>query len=59
MVHLAVGKRIVSVDLGGKSRQFQSVDLNKLQKLRDMVKADILSAAGTGFINTVSLRDPS
>ena len=59
MVDLALGKRVVQVDFGGKTRQFQSVDLNKLQKLRDMVKADVLSASGSGCINKVSLKDPT
>lgn len=57
MVDLATGKRVVMVDVGGKTRQFQSVDLNKLQKLRDMVKADINSSSGTGFVNSVSFKD--
>ena len=52
MMDLAQGKRLVSVDVGGKSRQFQSVDFVKLLKFRDMIKSDINAAAGTGFVNT-------
>lgn len=59
MVDLATGKRVVSVDLGGKTRQFQSVDLDKLQRLRTLIKADINDTAGTGFANSVSFRDPT
>lgn len=59
MIKLAVGKRVVSVDVAGKTRQFQSVDLNKLQKLRDIVKADVNSASNTGFIQSVSFKDAS
>ena len=57
MVDLATGKRVVSVDVGGKSRQFQAVDLEKMQRLRNMIKADIADAAGNGFIHSVSLKD--
>lgn len=57
MVDLATGKRVVSVDVGGKVRQFQSVDLDKLQRLRTIIKADINDAAGNGFVNSVSFKD--
>ena len=59
MVDLATGKRVVSIDVGGKTRQFQSVDLVKLMKLRDIVKSDVNSASNTGFMQSVSFKDAS
>jgi len=59
MVDLATGKRVVMVDVGGKTRQFQSVDLDKLQRLRTLIKADINDTAGNGFAHTVSFKDPT
>jgi len=47
------------VDVGGKTRQFQSVDLDKLQRLRTLIKADINDTAGNGFAHTVSFKDPT
>ncbi len=58
IVDIATGARVISVDFGGKSRSFQAADINKLIKLRDIIKADVNAAAsGTGFVNTVALKD--
>ncbi len=59
MVDIATGKRVVQVDVGGKSRQFQAVSIDKLQKLRSIIQADINAAAGTGFIHSAAFKDGS
>ena len=59
IIDIATGARVISVDVGGKTRVFQAADLNKLLKLRDIVKSDINAASGVGFVNSVSLKDAS
>ena len=60
MIDLATGKRVVSVDFGGKTRQFQATDLNKLQNLRRLIQADVNAAAdSSGFIHSVTFKDAS
>lgn len=58
IMEIVQGKRVVSIDVGGKTREFQRVDLVKMMELRDMIKADVAAAAGTGGIfSKVSFKD--
>ena len=60
MIDLATGKRVVQIEVGGKTRQFQPADLNKLQKLRSLIQADVNNAAdGSGFLQKTSFKEPS
>jgi len=49
IVEIAMGKRVVTVEVGGKTRSFQAAGIENLLRLRDVVKADIEDAAGTGI----------
>ena len=60
MVDLAIGKRVVEVDVGGKTRRFQATSMDKLKKLRNLIQAEVNNATnGTGFMQPVSFKDPS
>lgn len=56
---IAEGKRVVSVDVGGKTRNFQAASIENLLKFRDRVKSDINGAAGSGIFNSTALKGPS
>jgi hypothetical protein len=56
---LAAGKRLVSFDVGGKSRSFQAASIQNLLIFRDQVKSDISAAAGGGIFNQTALKGPS
>lgn len=60
MVAIASGERVTEVVIAGKTIKYQAADLNKLQALRNMIQADINSAAdGSGFLQSVSFKDAS
>ena len=59
IMDLASGKRVVQVDFGGKTRSFQATSIEKLQKLRNIIKSDINAAGGDGFMQNASFRDPT
>ena len=60
MVAIASGERVVEVTIAGKTIKYQAADLNKLQQLRNMIQADVNNSAdGSGFIHSVSFKDPT
>jgi len=60
MVAIASGERVVEVTIAGKTIKYQAADLNKLQKLRNMIQADVNNSAdGSGFIHSVSFKEPT
>jgi len=60
IIDIATGKRIVEIEVGGKSRQFQAASLDKLQKLRSIIKADVNNASNnSGFVHSASFKDAS
>jgi len=60
MVAIASGERVVEVTIAGKTIKYQAADLNKLQKLRNMIQADINNSAdGSGFLHSVSFKEPT
>jgi len=58
MVAIASGERVVEVEIAGKTIRYQAADLDKLQRLRNLITADI-NAGTAGFLQTASFKEPS
>ena len=58
MVAIASGERAIEVTIAGKMIKYQAADLNKLQKLRNLITADVNgTASGSGFLQKTSFKD--
>jgi len=55
---IASGERVVEVTIAGKTIRYQATDLDKLQKLRNIITADV-NAGSSGFLQSTSFKDPS
>ena len=60
MVDLATGARVVEVEIAGKTIRYQPTQLQQLQKLRNMIQADVNNSSdSSGFLQSVSFKDPT
>lgn len=55
IIDLATGKRVVQTDIGGKTREFHRVDLEKLRNLLSAIQADLATG---GSWNKARFDDP-
>lgn len=61
IIDLATGSRVVRTEVGGKTREFHPVNLDRLRALLSDIQSD-LSGSGTGgsggIFNRVQFNDP-
>ena len=50
ILSLALGKRVVAIEVAGKTHSFQAVDLEKLRALRADIAVDLASAAAAAGV---------